>query len=155
MLFQQIETSGAEDWEFFVINDVNFLAVANHYNDTTYNINSNIYRYDINTAQFVLFQQIETSGAHDWEFFVINDVNYLAVANYYDGSTWNINSNIYRYDLNTMQFVIFQQIETNGAQDWEFFVINDTNYLAVANWNNDSTYNINSNIYSLNTICWV
>ena len=152
-IFQQIETNGALDWEFFVINGTNFLAVANSNDVSAVNINSNIYRYDVNTNQFELFQQIETNDALDWEFFVINDVNYLAVANNYDGSTWNINSNIYRYDTMLAQFVLYQQIETSGAIDWEFFVINGTYWLAVANANNydDSNYNINSNIYRYDT----
>jgi len=146
-LFQQIDTSGAFDWEYFTINNHNYLAVANYRNEVSFNIKSSIYRFNTTTQQFVLFQQMDTEGALEWEFFTINNTSYLAVVNHYNGTSYNIKSNIYRFDTTAQQFVPFQQIDTNGARDWEFFILNNTNYLAVANYYNDESSNINSNIY--------
>ena len=153
VLVEQISTNGAVDWEFFTIGDISFLAVANWYNDNSYNIPSNIYRVDETQppgTQFVLVQQIYTIGAYDWEFFTIGNSSYLAVANYQNGNTFIIPSNIYRFDETQppgSQFVLVQQISTNGARDWEFFTIGNSNYLAVANWFNGNTFIIPSNIY--------
>ena len=90
------------------------------------------------------FQSIPTNGAYDGEFFTINNDSYLAVANMFDGSTYNIDSKIYKW--NGTNFVEFQTILTNAALDWEFFTIGSAYYLAVANYSNDSTFKIDSNI---------
>ncbi|OAD20758.1 EPTP domain protein, partial [Candidatus Thiomargarita nelsonii] len=64
--FQSIPTQGALDWEYFTIGSDHYLAVANHHNDSTYNINSTLYRW--HGASFVEYQSIPTQGARDWEF---------------------------------------------------------------------------------------
>ncbi len=143
---QSIPTNGAIDWESFTIGADTYLAVANHYNDSTRNINSKIYRWI--DSNFVEAQSIPTNGAHDWESFIIGADTYLAVANYHNDSTYNINSKIYKW--NGSYFVEAQSIPTNGAYDWESFTIGADTYLAVANFQNDYTRNINSKIYQWN-----
>ena len=91
---------------------------------------------------------IPTNGAYDWEFFTIGSDAYLAMANYYDGSTHNIDSKIYRW--NGTVFSVTQSISTRGAFDWEFFTVGSDAYLAVANNHNDATPNIDSKIYRWN-----
>jgi hypothetical protein len=56
--------------------------------------------------QFQEFQSIPTSAAFAWEFFTIGSDDYLAVANYVNGShsTPNINSKIYRRRANRSGF---------------------------------------------------
>jgi hypothetical protein len=44
-------------------------------------------------------------------------------------------------------FVEFQEIEPNDAFDCCYFSIEDNHFLAVANYRNDTTYNIVSMIY--------
>ena len=150
---QQISTNAARDWEFFTIGNNSYLAVANNYDGNSWNIPSNIYHFDETQppgSQFMLVQQISTNGALDWECFTIASTSYLAVANDYNGNSWNTLSNIYRFDETQppgSQFVLVQQISTNGAVDWEYFKIGDTSYLAVANSFNGNSYNIPSNIY--------
>jgi hypothetical protein len=41
------------------------------------------------------FQEIPAIGALDWEYFTIGDKLFLANANNYDGSTYNLVSKIY------------------------------------------------------------
>ena len=72
------------------------------------------------------------------------------MANHYNGNSYNIPSNIYQFDPTQpsgSQFVLVQQISTNGAVDWEFFTIGNTSYLAVANNLDGISQNIASNIY--------
>ena len=154
---QSIQTSGANDWEYFSINNQSYLAAANHlYNITNYNINSQIFKF--NGTVFVALQSIPTSGARDWKYFSINHQSYLAVANAQnttsDGGA-NINSQIFKFDATgSAQFVAFQSIPTSGAWDWEYFSVNSQSYLALANRNfNDTSYNIDSQIFSL-SLCW-
>jgi len=67
------------------------------------------------------------------------------VANNYDGSSYNINSKLYKW--NGASFIEYQSISTQGPYDWEYFTIGTDHYLAVANNYNDSTTNISSKIY--------
>ncbi len=143
---QLIATKGAWDWEHFQINADHYLVVANYHDDSTYNINSKIYKW--NGTSFAEFQSIVTSGATDWEYFTIGTDHYLAVANYYNGSTRNIDSKIYKW--NGSNFIEYQSVVTNGARDWEYFQIDAEHYLVAANYYDDSTYNINSKIYKWN-----
>ena len=56
-LQQQIFTVGAVDWECFTIGNTSYLTVANHQNDNSSNVPSNIYRSDQTQppgSQFVL-----------------------------------------------------------------------------------------------------
>ena len=74
-----------------------YLAVANHRDDSTYNLDSKIYRW--NGTSFAEFQAVPTHSAFGWEFFTIDGDVYLAVANYYNGSTYNLDSEIYKAKL--------------------------------------------------------
>lgn len=82
------------------------------------------------------YQSIPTNGALDWESFEISGESYLAVANNYDGSTYSIDSKIYRWDGTA--FIEVQSIPTHAAIDWESFEIGGETYLAVANDKADS-----------------
>ena len=144
---QDIETNGALDFESFTIDGQTYLAVANHRNDSTYNIDSHIYQWNEATNQFDQIQAIATNGAYDFESFTIDGQTYLAVANYYNDSTRNLDSHIYQWNSTTNQFDEVQDIETNGAYDFASFTIDGQTYLAVANNYNDSTRNIKSHIY--------
>jgi hypothetical protein len=148
-----IPTQGAADWEHFQIGTEHYLAVANQYNHSTYNVASKVYRW--NGTAFVEAQSVPTQSATDWEHFQIGADHYLAVANHYNGSTWNIASKVYRW--NGTAFVEVQSIPTQGAFDWEHFQIGSDHYLAVTNGFNDSnsTYNIASKVYRWNGTAFV
>jgi hypothetical protein len=77
--------------------------VANCFNDSTYNIDSKIYRW--HGTSFVEFQSISTVGGADWEFFTIDSDRYLIAANYQNGSTYNIDSTIYKATLQAAGYV--------------------------------------------------
>jgi len=93
----------------------------------------------------VEYQFIPTIGAVDWESFTIGDMTFLAVANYNNGSTYNLDSKIYKWDGS--KFMECQSIPTHGAYDWESFTIGTDTFLAVANYHNGSRYNLDSKIY--------
>ena len=98
-----------------------------------------IYEYSASTNRFVELQSIPTKGALCWEAILIGDRAFLAVANHYDGSTYNINSVIYEYSASTNRFEAMQSIPTKGALDWEAILIGDRAFLAVANYYDGST----------------
>jgi hypothetical protein len=90
-----VDTSGAWDWEALTLGGATYLAVANWYDGSTYNLKSRIYRHSSDSDQFELVQEVDTSGGRDWEAFTLNGVNYLAMANGFDGSTNKLKSRIY------------------------------------------------------------
>uniref|UniRef100_G1T8U6 Thrombospondin type laminin G domain and EAR repeats n=1 Tax=Oryctolagus cuniculus TaxID=9986 RepID=G1T8U6_RABIT len=103
-LFQSFLTFGAADWEVFRIGERLFLAVANSHSydvemqaqNDSYVINSVIYELNVTAQTFVKFQDIPTCSALDWEFFSVGEDYFLVVANSFDGSTFLVNSIIYR-----------------------------------------------------------
>ena len=103
-----------------------------------------IYRMDELTGRLTLYQTLQTTGAHDIEYFTISNEHFLAVANEY-GGTHLIDSLIYKW--NGTLFVVVQKIPTKGAGHFTFFTINGDKYIAVANYNDESTFSIKSVIY--------
>ena len=115
--------------EYFKIGDQHYLAVANHRAKPSYRQNSVIYQWS--QEQFVVFQSIETFGAHSFDFFEIKNEQFLAISNYYDGSSRSINSSIYKWNSN--KFEKIQDIATEGAVNTETFVISNETFTAFAN----------------------
>ncbi|MEE6491053.1 hypothetical protein FKM82_016084 [Ascaphus truei] len=121
-------TFGAADWEFFRIQDRFFLAAANSHSynvgdqtlQNSYVINSTIYELNITGQLFVRFQDILTYSAVDWEFFTVGDDYFLVVANSFDGSSFSVNSVIYRWQ-GYEGFVAAHYLPTYGCRDWEAF----------------------------------
>ena len=130
-LYQTLGTHGGIDMEYFKIGDQHYLAVANHYDGTSYRQNSVIYQWSLSQEQFVVFQIIETFGAHSFEFFEITNEQFLAISNHYDGSSHSINSFIYKWNSN--KFEKIQDIATEGAVNTETFVISNETFIAFAN----------------------
>ncbi|XP_075871955.1 thrombospondin-type laminin G domain and EAR repeat-containing protein-like isoform X2 [Nelusetta ayraudi] len=100
-LFQEIPTFGATDWESFQVDGRYFLVVANsqkvwQHGPSVYNINSTVYELNTLTRTFIPFQDLLTHSAVDWEFFTVGEGNFLVVANSHDGTSYSLNSVVYR-----------------------------------------------------------
>ena len=130
-LYQTLGTHAGIDMEYFKIGDQHYLAVANFHNGTSYRQNSVIYQWSLRQEQFVFFQSIETFGAYSFDFFEITNEQFLAISNYYDGSSHGINSSIYKWNSN--KFEKIQDIATEGAVNTETFVISNETFIAFAN----------------------
>eukprot|EP00043_Microstomoeca_roanoka_P012905 m.125576 g.125576 ORF g.125576 m.125576 type:complete len:465 (+) comp15623_c0_seq1:149-1543(+) len=132
--FQKIPTQSAIDVEFFAVDGNYYIVFANNYGgDDSYQVDSELFKWNSNTGKFLSIQKIPTLGAFDWQHFTIDDVHYLAVANFYDDHTLHTDSEIFRWDSQANQLFPVQKIATYGAVQWEHFVIDDVHYLAVLN----------------------
>ena len=132
--------------EYFKIGDQHYLAVANHYNGTSYRQNSVIYQWSLSQEHFVVFQSIETFGAHSFDFFEITNEQFLAISNYYDDSSHSINSFIYKW--NSSEFEKIQEIPTEGAVSGEIFVISNETFIAFANhFTTQKRYSVRSAVF--------
>ncbi|KAJ0070703.1 hypothetical protein NL108_017884, partial [Boleophthalmus pectinirostris] len=131
--FQDIPTQGAVDWEAFSFEGRYFLAVANSQRvsetgPSDYNINSTIYELHPLTLSFLRFQDVLTHSAVDWEFFTVGDERFLVVGNSHDGSSYSLNSVIYRWQ-GYEGFVPVHTLPTFGCRDWEHFSTADGSFL--------------------------
>ncbi|KAM7380987.1 hypothetical protein PAMP_004249 [Pampus punctatissimus] len=126
-------TVGATDWETFQIDGRFFLAVANSQkvserSPSVYSINSTVYELNALTQTFIRFQDILTHSAVDWEFFTIGEEKFLVVANSHDGSSYSLNSVIYRWQ-GYEGFVAVHSLPTFGCRDWEHFSTDEGSFL--------------------------
>ncbi|KAM7407991.1 hypothetical protein PAMA_003635 [Pampus argenteus] len=131
--FQNIPTVGATDWETFQIDGRFFLAVANSQkvserSPSVYSINSTVYELNTLTQTFIRFQDILTHSAVDWEFFTVGEEKFLVVANSHDGSSYSLNSVIYRWQ-GYEGFVPVHSLPTFGCRDWEHFSTDEGSFL--------------------------
>ena len=117
--------------EYFKTGDQHYLAVANFNNGTSHRLNSVIYQWSLSQEKFVVFQSIETFGAHSIDFFEITNEHFLAISNNYDDSSSSINSFIYKW--NSSKFEKIQEIATEGAVSSETFAISNETFIAFAN----------------------
>ena len=90
-LFQEVPTKGARDMHPFEMNGEMFFAVANSYDEDNsgYSVRSDVYK--ASGAQFILYQDLQTVGAHGVHAIVHKGERYLVFANHYK-SNYNINS---------------------------------------------------------------
>ena len=127
----------------FKIDDVHYMAVANHY-DGGYKQNSVIYKRS--AGKFEEFQAISTNGASGLKFFTIDGEHYLAVSEYNDGSTTSIDSSVYKWKQG--RFVKYQNIPTDGAKACDSTVIANETFLVYANYyHSQKKYSTESSVY--------
>ncbi|XP_071382446.1 thrombospondin-type laminin G domain and EAR repeat-containing protein-like [Centroberyx affinis] len=131
--FQHIPTVGATDWEMFQIDGRYFLAVANSQQvldrgPSLYSLNSTVYELNTLTQTFLRFQDILTHSAVDWEFFTVGEEKFLVVANSHDGSSYSLNSVVYRWQ-GYEGFVPVHSLPTFGCRDWEHFSTDEGSFL--------------------------
>ena len=81
------------------------------------------------------------------EHFTIDGSLFLAFANYHgDIRKYKTSSMIYKMDESAGKFILYQSLQTRGAQGLEYFLIAGKHFLAVAN-HYDGTHQLDSVIY--------
>ena len=144
ILYQTLQTRSARRFKYFSIAGKHFLAVANHNDAGTLQMDSVIYQWK--GKLFVVFQKIYTKGASHFTFFTISGEQYLAVANSNDGRTYSVKSVIYKW--NGGKFNKFQEIATEGAHGCTAFVINNDTFIAFGNYHNSQQrYSVQSTVF--------
>jgi len=80
-------------------------------------------------------QSLPTHSALAVKAFVVNQQHYLAVANFYNGSSHQIASDIYRFNNNPSQpqYILDHSLSSSGAYDVEPFKMGNDTFLALIN----------------------
>jgi len=151
--FQVFDTLGALAWEHFTMNGTDFLALANHFDGGTHDISSFLFWYNAATAKFEVYQEFAEIGASDWEYFQIGDHHFLALANYILGNSIVTESNLYLFNAVTSTFDVARTIKSMGAIDWKYFTIGSDAFLALANFRSETSYELESAVFKLNSFC--
>ena len=130
-LFQELPTTGGRIAITFVIEEKLFLAIGNTLNATggTHNIMLQIYRLEQDI--FTLYHTLNSLKISAIEYFTINGVHFLAVANKKNDTSNRVDSVVYRWQGE--RFEEFQRIATIGASDILYFHSNEKNFLFVSN----------------------
>ena len=94
---QLIATFGASGVEVFTVSSQLYVFISNHRDNSNFNINSEVLRWDIAQSKFVSHQLIPTSGAVYSKSFLIDGALHLAVPQFYNGSSYAINSPVFKW----------------------------------------------------------
>lgn len=138
--FQNIDTRGAFGFHHFTVTSVNalnetatahFLAVANHYDSSTfsYQTASEIYRWD--GVKFTLTSLITTNGATGFSSFVMSGTTFLAVSNLRTDESYQTECVLYTFDGFSLTRV--QGFPSKGALKVIPFVVDGQQHLLVLN----------------------
>ncbi|KAI1303939.1 Thrombospondin-type laminin G domain and EAR repeat-containing protein [Halotydeus destructor] len=117
-----------------------YVVIVNHRaSPTTFNVDSELFKFDIDRRHWIFVQAFRTTGALDCEVFQLgkggDTEKFLAIANHVDLSmgkpNYRIDSVIYKFAGS--RFVPFQSIKVNGATQIKSFKgFNESFALAVA-----------------------
>ena len=144
-------TRGVIDVDHILLEDnSSFIAFAAHDNETSYNISTYIYRHHPSSGRdFYHFSpNLPTTGASRVNFYNFDSVTYLFIAEEYSASNDSMTkSSIYRWESN--HFALFQEIETNGANDLFPFSVGDNFFFVAVNYGHEPTINVQSKIYRM------
>ncbi|XP_050727917.1 uncharacterized protein LOC127004358 isoform X2 [Eriocheir sinensis] len=124
----------------FTIGRQHFVAMANFQNNKgQHNVDSYVFQYSLEEEHFVLFQRLATRGARHFASFTLGRHpfadTFLVVANFCEDNIGGAcdtftRSSIYRYAQR--KFVLFQEVATAYAVQWQAVQVEDTVLLAVA-----------------------
>jgi len=125
-----------------------YIAVANHFDDNpadlTYATHSIIYKMNPTSETFWAVQQIPTVGATKLEPFSMHGVQYIAIANFFDGSFHGVDSQIWKWDAIMGNFSWMHNIATEGAHDIEHISSGADHFLLVAQYRSSNQVNFAS-----------
>ena len=148
--FASVSTTGANGTAIAADSNGNiFWAISNHYNGTTYNLTSYVYKVD-SQGNVSTFASASTSGATWTDLTFDSSGNlYWAVNNHYNGTTYNLTSYVYKItpqgDMTT-----FASVSTEGAQGVSLAWDTSGNlYWAIANRTNGSNFNRTHYVYKI------
>ena len=129
------------------MNEGKYLTVANFHDGSTSSTKSVSYKWY--GVKFNKFQEIATEGALGCTAFKINNVTYIAFANYYNSQQeYSVQSIVFKWSRG--HFVKLQFLQTYGEYDVKSVTINDHIFLAFACHWSRSSYNTDSFIYKWN-----
>ena len=129
-----------------------YAMISSIFDGKTYNLTSQFLKFDTSQSKFVLVQNVSTSGGAQVEAFVMQSTTYLALSNSQTDSSSDISSYLLTFDAASDRLTSFQNISTHGCKHLKPFAINADQYLAAANYyNNTAGSLVQSEVFKFNT----
>ena len=144
-----IAGQGVHDAEMIEFGGRHYLFLSEDRDDTSSSVSSQVLVFAEANRSWVTIQKLPTDGAHGAELFVALGSLWLAIANFGDrlGERYEAESTLRRFQPEAAggddvgrggggvggQFVLAASVTTQGATDWEHFVVGGVDFLAVAN----------------------
>ena len=127
-----------------------YLVIAN-FQSSRNNPATDSFIYRWNGTKFVHHQSIPTHGAMGWDSFstAAGEV-FLVVANYNTRSGARLNVKSVAYKMADNKFNLYQQLQTTGAENVHAFTHKGKQYLAVVNYYDGISYDLDSAMYIWN-----
>jgi len=147
----QLATLGANGNSTADINGDGYLDIvfANTRNGSAYNVNSYVY-WGAETNPYTTKKDLATLGGTTGTVADLNKDGYqdIVFSNYYNGSSYNINSYVYWGDASN-SYTSKTNLATQGAFKSALSDLNNDGYVDIvfANYYNGTSYNINSYVY--------
>jgi hypothetical protein len=139
---QRIVTHGCHDAEVGQFKTGTFVFLSEDRSDSSSTIDSSLLVYNPSTQLFQLHQRIPSDGAHAAELFEGPDgAVYLFIANFGDrlGQRYASFSTLWRQESTSSvsggqgQFILIDQVASQGATDVEHFVLRGRHFLGLSN----------------------
>lgn len=133
--FDTVPGHEATEFTSFAFGNTTYLVLSNTYSRTagnTHDVNSEVFRFDVVSNSFVHHQFLPGLGATSADAFVIDGVQYVALANYKSSSqnTHGVNSYVYRWSSSTGTFALLQGLPVSGASSVRHIEKNGIHFLA-------------------------
>ncbi|HWJ34437.1 MAG TPA: hypothetical protein VNR70_04180 [Steroidobacteraceae bacterium] len=127
IIFQEIPTFAAKQWNYFSFDGRHFLALAQGVTipgaEARHKRQSCIFEWD--GTRFVEFQTLEGRWGYNWAYFELDGGRFLAYADHTSASS------LYRWDGE--RFVVSQNFSEQGGRAFQFFEADQSAWLAFAN----------------------
>eukprot|EP00050_Salpingoeca_kvevrii_P019934 m.92159 g.92159 ORF g.92159 m.92159 type:complete len:1341 (-) comp8638_c0_seq1:137-4159(-) len=149
---QTFVAPGSRGSKHFVIDGIHHLVFSSSYHGEKMVVDVSILRFNDESRQFTVHQNITLSSVFDVEYFQIGTEHFLGFAEFLYGKDYRYHSSIFKYDPDTDEFVSSHNISSIGAVDLEHFVIDGTHFLGVSHFKDDVNYTLLSNLYEWNPI---
>lgn len=132
-LIQELPTFGAHDAEMISFQGEVYAYIAQDRNQETSFIASQVYKWNVESSQFDVFQTINGDGAHGAAFYIYNDQLFLGIANFGDRHQKRYDAESKVFVLQNNNFHEIASLHTIGATDLTFFAFEQRLYIAIAN----------------------
>lgn len=125
-------TAPAIDVEIFEISgEGKFVVFANYNRSLSAKQPSTVYKWT--GEELVPYQNLTTIAAEGWTHFSVDGSFYLALANMGTEAGKDSLVTIYKWHKSKDKFLVHQELPANAARDVEYFEIDGSHYIAVAN----------------------
>ena len=154
-----VDTYGNAGFEFFSIENRNFLASANFWDGKSADMSAKSALFDVQLndnghISLKLVQEFFTKGAHGVDHFRARNLDFLVIPSYYgchDSSDPCYSTDVYKWDKGPSKFHIYQRLPSEGPSQSDHFIRDNNSFLVIAEnfGNKASVFKLSPDLHSV------